>query len=226
MPDSGSASRCQNRLAGALSATCLATHGIGMHGATVVKCASLMLLDMADLGTPPYTAACQLACTPCSLDVQLSQLEASLAAADAPTLELLGQSTSRWMHATGQTTAAGVNQPPGVQPDEPATSCDDVQDVSSSSKPTSVDAPDGQHLNSSTPTQATSSSIDTTGPSPDPSSSIQLSSSKQDRANSKEAADMQEAAAPVPGSSTAGAEVNSVVPEVAASGAEGDSSGP
>jgi hypothetical protein len=37
---------------------------------------------------------------------------------------------------------------------------------------------------------------------------------------------MQEAAAPVPGSSTAGAEVNSVVPEVAASGAEGDSSGP
>lgn len=59
-----------------------------------------------------------------SLDAQLSQLEASLAAADASTLELLGQSTSRWMQAAqataaplplaqGQATAASTIQPHG-----------------------------------------------------------------------------------------------------------------
>lgn len=36
-------------------------------------------------------------CDVSSVDSQLAQLEAALAAADAPTLELLGQSTSHWL---------------------------------------------------------------------------------------------------------------------------------
>lgn len=151
---------------------------------------------------------------PCSLDLQLSQLEASLAAADAPTRELLGQSTSRWMQAAG----AAANAAPGVQPDAPSATCNDVQGASSS-KPTSVEASDGQHPSSSTPAQNTSS-IDTSSPSP---SSSQPSGSA-DMASSKQATDMQDAATPVPGSRTAGVEVGSAVSEVAASGAGADSS--
>lgn len=59
----------------------------------------------------------------CSLDLQLSQLEASLAAADAPTLELLGQSTSRWMQAAHAT----ANPSAAAHQDVPALSQSDVQ---------------------------------------------------------------------------------------------------
>jgi hypothetical protein len=158
----------------------------------------------------------------CSLDLQLSHLEASLAAADAPTLELLGQSTSRWMQAAG----AAANQPAGVPQDAPASSCNDVQGVSSSSasssKPVSAQDPNGQHTSNSTPAENASSSTDTSCPNPgssQPSSSV-------DRDSSKQATDSQDAAAPVPGSKTAGSELESAVPKAAASGTGADSSRP
>jgi hypothetical protein len=54
--------------------------------------------------TKHYLACCTSAGTAygpafsCSLDAQLSQLEASLSSADKPTMQLLGQSTNRWLN--------------------------------------------------------------------------------------------------------------------------------
>lgn len=82
---------------------------------------------------------CACVCV-CSLDQQLSQLEASLAAADAPTLELLGQSTSRWMQAAQATTAGpGAAAAPSaaasdaVSPTHPGGIDDDASAVECSS---------------------------------------------------------------------------------------------
>lgn len=66
----------------------------------------------------------------CSLDNQLSQIEASLAAADAPTLELLGQSTSRWMH---QAAAGSPSAAADTQQHSPASAADKQQKLGSTS---------------------------------------------------------------------------------------------
>jgi hypothetical protein len=82
--------------------------------------ASLTCVSVFHLLVVITTWHCMACC--CSLDLQLSQLEASVAAADAPTLELLGQSTSRWLQAD-QTAATA---PADTHRDAPAASTSGV----------------------------------------------------------------------------------------------------
>lgn len=91
-----------------------------------------LVQDFAASLTCGFTSCLVVVC--CSLDLQLSQLEASVAAADAPTLELLGQSTSRWMHADqgAAATAADTHRDaPAALPSDVQSDCQQLHSSSS-----------------------------------------------------------------------------------------------